>query len=348
MTSLTQTAIITRKIIRYGFYAVIALIVGKIALSTGISVYRYFFPEPPPPPTVTFGKLPKLAFPEKEIPENLNFTLETPEGGLPTLPEQAKVYFMPKPVQTQLNLELAKDKASNLGFSSEAQQISQTLYRFPHKKSPSILEMNIITGIFSISYDLSKDSSPLERRPSASEIAAAQIRSYLSSANLLPEDLTGPTAHQFLKIEEGNFSNALSLSEANLIKIYLFRKSFDNLPSLTPEPNQSNVWFMVSGAREREKQIIAAECYYFPIDEDKSSTYPIKLAENAWEELKAGNGYIANLGLNEEGNITIRRVYLAYYDAGVVAEFYQPIVVFEGDNGFAAYVPAVTPEYYGE
>ncbi|MEJ2347999.1 MAG: hypothetical protein P8Y17_02240 [Patescibacteria group bacterium] len=311
MASLTQTAILTRKIIRFGFYGIILLIVGRIVFSIGFGIYRHYFPEPPPPATVAFGKLPKISFPESPKLEGLSFTLETPEGGLPTLATQAKIYYMPKPVQTQLNLELARDKASNLGFVGDGQQISQTLYRFPHKSFNSTLEMNIITGIFSIGYDLASDSSPLQLKPPAPEIAASQVRSYLSSANLLPADLTGPTTHQFLKIEEGAFANALSLSEADLVKIYLFRKDYDNLPSLTPDPNQANVWFMVSGSKEKGKQIVAAEFHYFPVDEDKYATYPIKLAETAWEELKSGNAYIANAGVNPEGNIIIRRIYLA-------------------------------------
>jgi len=348
MASLTQTAIITRKVIRYSLYAVVALIVGRMLLGAGIKVYRHFFPEPPPPPTVSFGKLPSLPFPEREVPENLRFTLETPEGTLPTLPNQAKVYFMPKPTQTQLNLDLAKETASKLGFSSEAQKVSEVIYRFAHRRSPSTLEMNIVSGIFSISYNLEADPAPLERRPPAPEIASSLVRSYLSSADSLPEDLTGPVIPQFLKVEEGKFTSVLSLSEADLVKLNFFRKSFDNLPSKTPEPNEANVWFIVSGAREREKQIIASEFHYFRVDEDQSATYPIKSAREAWEELAAGSGYIANLGNNSQGEITIRRVYLAYYDPGVVSEFYQPIIVFEGDRGFVGYVPAVTAEYYGE
>ncbi len=348
MASLTQTAIITRKIIRYGLYVIVALIVGRILFGTGVKIYRHFFPEPPPPPTVFFGRLPQLPFPEKQVPENIRFTLETPEGALPTFSDQAKVYFMPKPTQTQLNLDIAKERASKLGFSSEAQKVSEVIYRFAHRKSPSTLEMNIVTGFFSISYNLETDPAPLEKRPPAPEIASSLVRSYLSSANSLPEDLTGPTIPEFLKVEEGKFTSVVSLSEANLVKINFFRKSFDNLPSKTPDPDKANVWFMVSGAREREKQIVASEFHYFSVDEDQSATYPIKLARETWEELAAGAGYVANLGDNSEGDIVIRRVYLAYYDPGLETEFYQPIVVFEGDREFVAYVPAITSEYYGE
>lgn len=346
MTSLTRTAILTRKIIRYGILAIILLIIGRIAIGAGIRAYRYFFPAPPPPPTVTFGKLPTLAFPQGASVANANYVVETPEGGLPTLDTQAKVYFMPKQTANLLGLDAARQKAVDLGFVNNPQEISDTVYRFPHKDQPTSLQINIVTGIFSISYSLSADPSPIERIPPAPEVAASQVRSYLSSADLLPEDLTGPTTNQFLKVEGGQLVSALGQSEADLVKINLFRKEYDGFPSLTPDPNEANVWFYISGARERQKQFIAAEYHYFPVDDGQSATYPIKSAEQALNELKSGNAYIASAA-KTEGNITIRRVYLAYYDSEKSAEFYQPIIVFEGD-GFIAYVPAVTSDYYGE
>lgn len=348
MTSLTQTAIITRKIIRYSLLAIVLLIVGRILIGAGIKAYRYFFPAPPPPPTVAFGKLPKLEFPQNVVTGNLTYNIETAQGGLPTLPTQAKVYFMPKLSPNLLSLDAAIQKAQDLGFLPQPQEISQTIYRFPHKDAPAALQINIVTGIFSISYDLSADSSPIERIPPAPEVAASQVRSYLSSADLLPEDLTGPTSHEYLKIEDGKLVSALGQSEADLIKVNFFRKNYDELPSLPPTTNESNVWFIVSGARERQKQIIASEFHYFPVDESELATYPIKTAEEVYSELTSGGGiaYVASSPVNE-GSITIRKVYLAYYDSGRPAEFFQPTVVFEGE-GFRAFVPAVNTEYYGE
>ena len=348
MTSLTRIAVTARKIIRYGLLFLIFLIVGRMLWNIGSNIFRKLFPAPPPPPTVLFGKLPKLPFPDKGK-VNLKFTLQTAEGGLPKLATQTKVYFMPKIAANLLSLDVARNKASALDFLTTEQPVSQTIYRFANGNSPSTLEINIVTGIFSISYDLKTDPSPIERIPPAPEVAAAAVRSYLSSADLLPSDLTGPTSHEFLKIESGNLTTALSLSEANLIKINLFRKTYDNLPCLTSEVDKANVWFLVSGAAERQKQIVGAEFHYFPVDETKFSTYPIKTPQAAWDELAAGNAYIAGLGLNKEGdNVTIRKIYLAYYDAGVPLEFLGPIFVFEGDKGFIAYIPAVTGDYYGE
>lgn len=346
MASLTKTAILTRKIIRYGILGIILLIIGRIAIGAGIKIYRHFFPAPPPPPTVSFGKLPTLDFPDGVDLGSVNYSIETPEGELPSLPTQAKVYFMPKQSANLLSLDAARQKATDLGYADNPQEVSDTIYRFPHKDQPASLQINIVTGIFSISYNLSADPSPIERIPPTPEVAASQLRSYLSSADLLPEDLTGPATHEFLKIEEGQLKSAIGQSEADLVKVNLFRKAYDEIPSLTPDPTEANVWFYVSGARERQKQFIAAEYHYFPVDDSQSATYPIKSAGEALNELKAGNAYIARSSTNE-GNITIRRVYLGYYDSGKPSEFFQPIVVFEGD-GFTAYVPAVTADYYGE
>jgi hypothetical protein len=105
---------------------------------------------------------------------------------------------------------------------------------------------------------------------------------------------------------------------------------------------------MVGGAQERDKQMIAGEYHYLAVDEEKIATYPIKTSTSALEDLIDKKGYVAKLGTNDSGKIVIRRIYLAYFDPGVPSDFFQPIVVFEGDNGFVAYVPAVVWDYYGE
>ncbi len=347
MATLTQTSIYSRKIIRFGIYAIIFLIIARFAFLGGSKLYRSAYPAPPPDPTVTFGTLPSLLFPETPRPE-LNLTLETLEGDLPEFIDQTKVFFMPKTPANINALELAQQQAITLGFKPEGQEIVETVFLFPHRTAPSSLISNIVSGIFSISYDLRANPSALEKIPPSSEVATSLIKSYLARAGLLEDDLSGPVTHEFIKIEEGLFVPTVSLSEADLIKVNLYRKSFDELPAIAADPNEANVWFMLSGASDRGDQVIASEYYYYPIDEQTFSTYPIKTAQQAWDELKSGGGFIASVGDNEDGNVTIRRVYIAYYDTGQYAEFLQPIVVFEGDNGFVAYVPAVTSEFYAE
>jgi hypothetical protein len=338
----------TRKIIRYGIYGIIGIIALRAVILTGIKIYRHFFPEPPPPPTVSFGKLPALPFPKRDVPSDLTFSLETPTGELPTLPLTVKVYYMPRLSSQLLSLEEAKTKASNLGFDPNGVEVTQTIYSFKKEDVPSELKISIVTGVFSVSYNLSQDPTPLQRRPLAPEISASKARSFLSAADLLAKDLTGPTIPQPVKLQDQKIIGATSLSEANFVKVNFFRKSYDDLPSVTPDVNEGNVWIIVSGDQERDKQIIACEYHYFPIDETKFATYPIKTAQAAFEDLKAQKGFIASIGGTNNKNIVIRKVYLGYYDAGVPTDFFQPLVVFEGDNNFVGYVPAVTSNYYGE
>jgi hypothetical protein len=349
MTNLTRIAITARKAIKFSIFFIIFLIVGKILLTAGISIYNKLFPAPPPPPTVRFGKLPAINFPNNGITAKMTYVLETPEGGLPTnIPTQAKVFFMPKATANLLSLDSAKATAQAMDFSSDPQQISDTIYKFTNPNFPVTLLMNIITKTFSISYDLSSDKTPLSNRPPLAEIAASEFRSFLSAANILPADLKGPTTSDFLKLSNGQLVGALSLSEADLVKINLFRKDYDNLPSVTGNPNQANVWAIISGSSNRDQQIIAAEYHYYPVDETQYSTYPIKTPAEAFGELQNGQAFIASLGQNKDGDtLKIRRIHLAYFDPNEQADFYQPIYVFEGDNGFIAYLPAVTSDYYG-
>lgn len=350
MTGLTQIAINARRTIRYGVYFIVFVIVGKFILDISVATYLKIFPPPPPAPTVKFGRLSKIPFPDNKITAKLNYTLETPEGGLPTnIPGQAKVFFMTKINPNLLSLDVAKEKAKSLDFTNDPQQESETLYKFGNKNFPSVMEINIITGIFSISYDLTADSTPLQTKPPVAEVAASEFRSALSGANVLPDDLTGPTTHNFYKLSGGKLINALSLSEADVIKINLFRKDYDNLPSMTADPKEANVWAIMSGSSNKDQQIIGAEYHYFPVDETQFSTYPIKTPQEAYSELQNGQAFIADLGLSKDGsNLKIRKIYLAYYDPGQTTDFYQPIYVFEGDNGFTAYVPAVASSYYGQ
>lgn len=349
MVTLTQASITARKSIRYAIFFIIFLIIGRIFLGALVGIYKKIFPPPPPTPTVAFGKLPKLPFPER-AKMNLSFALETPEGGLPTVPNIVKVYFMPKLSANLLSLDFAKERARDLNYDSNPETVSESVYKFYNKSSPSVLQTDIITGAFSLSYDLKADPTPLSVRPVAPEVAANIAKTFLDNASLLPEDLTGPTAHQFLKHEAAGLVPGISISDSNLIKIHLFRKNYDDMTSLTPSPNEGNIWFIVSGLRERGKDLIAGEYHYFPVDETQSSTYPIKSPEIAWQEFISGNYYTASFGSAVEGEaIKIRRVYLAYYDAGVPTDFFQPIYVFEAtDKNFVAYIPAVTSDYYGE
>src|SRR3989344_1981693 len=348
MTPLTTVSITARKVVRYGVYSITLFFLVRFAVQTAITLYRKFFPPAPPPPTVAFGKLPKIPFPMEPL-ANVTYKLETPDASLTKLAEQLPVFVMP-PVTPKINaFNDAKDKAQKLKFSVDGQNIIENIpnvYIFKKKDSTAILTMNIISGTFSISYDLASDTTLLQTKPSSQEKSITDVTAFLQKAELYTEDLSGDPITQLIRVEGGTLKEAISLSEADFVKVNYFRKKIEfgksTFGSITPDYPESNVWFITNG-----EDVVLGEYHYFPIDETKSATYPLKTSEILWKELGEGKAFIIN-PQNQKGEIVIRRIYLSYYDPGQSASYYQPVAVFEGDNNFFAVLPAVTDEYYGD
>jgi len=347
MANLTKTAYLTRKIIKYTAFLIVFIFIFKVVWGISTSVFRKINPPEPPPPTVEFGNLPNLSFPRKETPE-IEYKLETIEGTLPQLAKIGTVYFLPKKEARLFALENTKALARKIGFTREPQKISPTKLLFTTGKSPNTtLEIDMVTHNFKLDYDFLADQEILAERKLPNETqAVSEAKSFLSQLGLLTSDLAqGEAKVSYLKLQVPNLISAISFSEADFIRVDLFRKKVNGLPVLPPNPKESSVFFIFSGSRSLAKRIIKAEYKHAPVVENLSATYPLKSTNVAWQELISGGGYIANLGDNKEGKVIIRRIYLAYYEANEPQDFLQPIFVFEGDGEFFAYVPAIEQKW---
>lgn len=347
MATLTETAYYTRKGIQISVITLVGFIVLKVSFTTAINVWRKLRPPPPPPPTVAFGKLPKIEFPEREGLPELSYRLETIEGGLPTLPDIGKVYFMHQKETGLLDLDRAKQRAKKMGFKSQPEAVSGILYRWRSETEPTtILEININTSNFYLRYPYEEDRTLLtEKDFPSNEQLATEARRFLKSNNYLGDELaTGKTEFSYFRFVPPKLKQAISLSEADFVRINFFRADLDELKIMPPNPKDSLVSFLFSGSRQRWKRIVEIKYTYFPVDKETFATYPLKPTNTAWQELQGGEGHIANLGENQDGKITIRKVYLAFYDSGKEQNFLQPIYVFEGDGDFFGYVPAIDPQ----
>lgn len=347
MATLTEFAFYTRKVIKYGLFIFIGLFLGKIILDMTVSLWKKLHPAPVPAPTVSFGKLPIIQFPQKEKQSGLEFVLETPTGTLTNLPDRANVYFMPYLKPSLLALDRAKNQAALMGFKNEPKTISEKIYQWTRaENSLSTLEMDIFSGSFILSYDWQNDPNIfLEKSLPGKEQAKTETQNFLQNADIAETDLiNGRVEVNYLKVVGGKLNLAMSPSEANFAKIDIFRKNVGDLPILTSDPQKGIVSFLISGTKQLEKRIIKVEFNYFPIKYDSLATYPIKKATIAWQELKAGQAFISQW--DSTGNrVVIRKIYLAYYDSEKPQQFLQPIIVFEGDNNFSAYISAISPEW---
>ncbi|MCW1948937.1 MAG: hypothetical protein KIH89_000595 [Candidatus Shapirobacteria bacterium] len=344
--SLTQTAYTSRILIKFGSVGVMALILLWTIATTSYRIYRSRHPIYYAP-TVKYGVLPKIVFPEKERTTK-NFTLELPNDTIPKFSDQSKVYIIYRPNTTFLALQEDTQTAKSFGFSDNPVEIKTGIYEFKDTATNKTLTVNVLDGDFEITYPYASDQMLLTETSVPNKSNAIEIASnFLSRGDKLTDDLkNGEKNVSYWKIDSGTLKSVSSQSEANAIRVDFFRKDFDDFSLVSANFGQASVSVLISGSTVEAKKIIGVNFKDIDIDRESSSTYPLKTAEEAISDLKAGNYWTAKDV--SDTNVVIRKIYLAYYEPTTLTNYLQPIFVFEGDNNFVAYVPAVTGKYTGE
>ena len=343
MSRLGEVAIVARKAIKYGSIGLVVLMIGRIVLNASVAYWKKLPPPPPPPPDVKWGKLPKLIFPQKDQP-TLKYILETRTGGLPSkMDTQFKVYFMPIRKPNLLAYDSSKAVANRLDFIEEPKKLSETDYRwdtaFPVASS---LTMNVITGAFVM--DRKWQDDPTYATPNliySDAKAVDRTKNILSRLELLPEDVKdGDFTRSYLRAENGQLVSAPSGSQAHFIRVNLYRTPVEEVEVVNPRSDKGLISAILAMQREDDKQFIYLDYSYFPVDLENSAVYPLITPAEAWQRMQTGAGFIANIKPGVEST-TVREVYLGYYDSDIPQQFLQPVYVFEGDEEFIGYVPAI-------
>lgn len=348
MATLTETAYVTRKIIYYFVLAVISYIVIRLLWGFIAFFWTMIFPPKPPLPNQAFGKLTQLVFPQKdEQGIKFTYTLETIEGTLPEASSSATVYFMPKKAANLLALTKTQAFAERLGFATEPVQENKNIYRFNDPNYPlRTLRYDIVSDNFILRYAFEQDPSLLfEKDLPITQTALAEGRGLLQSYGLYNENLEkGNSRVSFLKLSGNRLIETTSLSQADSVRIDFFHRNIGNTKVVTPIPNEGLAVIIFSGTRLFQRRILQLAYTYWPIDYETTATYPLKASSVAWQELTNGKCYIAQYP-TKGTQVVVRNVYLAYYYSFDPQMYLQPVFVIEGDNGFIAYVPAVSPEW---
>ncbi|MFZ2153454.1 MAG: hypothetical protein WAV41_05410 [Microgenomates group bacterium] len=342
--SLTHTAYVSRKIIKYGGVG-IAIFTGLYML-IGMGIAAYVRAHPPyTPPDVKFGLLPKTVFPEKKF-EKKNFTTELASDKFPVYKDQARVFVITRPDNTFLALDQDTITARDLGFVGKPSEVKYGVYEFKNDSLNLTLTMNVLDGSFSLKYPYESDQLLLnpEKMPTKEE-AVNIAKGYLSGGSKFPTDLVeGDAKVSFWKIGFEGLKSVSSLSEANIVKVDFFRKVIaDNMKIMSTDINGASVSVLVTGSQTEGRKVVEVNYKYANIDREIYSTYPIKTAEEAFNDLKSGNYWPASDVV--ANNVAIRNIYLAYFEPISLTNYLQPIYVFEGDGKFAAYVTAVKDSY---
>lgn len=347
MATLTETAYWTKRILAGLGLFFIVVIIFKLSLGFYRSYQESRRPPPPPTPAPLFGKLPKLILPtpEPEIRRPTTYAIETLTGTIPEGPPIGTVYFMPpRPGYTFFTSERAKDFARKFGFREEPVRTSGEEFFWEDPELPGrTFRMNIFTYNFEMKYATNSATFPKGTLMSKSQ-AENFARNFLAERRLLSDDLArGEATSRYLRLEGGTIQPVINITDANLIRVDFFRQGIEELPVLPERFDQSLVYFLISGSKDRKKQILELHYTHWPIDYENFATYPLKSGGEAYQELEQGGGTIVS-GKNLTRGV-IREVYLAYLETEIHQDYLQPVFIFKGDNEFVAYVPAIKEEW---
>ncbi len=350
MSQLTVTAYYTRQGLKFSAVFLVAFFIFKTSLSLAISYWKKLHPPPPPPPDTAFGVLPAIKFPAQNRPKPKEFILQTISGTLPTdLPQTEKVYYIPQAGGRFLSLDNAISLAKKLGFTDQPEKISEELYQFNNSLTRTKLKINVLTQNFHYWYDYLNDQTLINPSSLPGQDQALQLaRAFLGQINKLPDDLRdGSAQFSYWKIQTNRLVSAIAPAEADFIRVDLFRKKIaDQYPILPPNPRESLVSLLIAGVRVQNRNVVEVKFTYFPIDQEKSGTYPLKTIDQAWQELQTGKYFLASPArISPNTTVKIKKIYLAYFDPPNPARFLQPIFVFQGDHDFYGYVPALSVEW---
>jgi hypothetical protein len=350
MLTLTKAGEETKIALKWIGISVCALIILYFAYKITVYIKDVLFPPPPPPPAVAFGKISVPGFPQNTVSKKFTYSIDTLSGQLPILDYQIKVYRMLNYYPDLLAVQKTQDKVSSIGFGNSPIQLSNRLYQWGNDPKRSGIPRNIIVDTinynFSINSSFAVDPSILsgQNLPSISD-SIDLAKNTLGSMNLIPDDLdySKTKTITYAIDKNGQLVTTTSYANAQIIQVNFFQQNVDKLPILYDNPNLSTMTFLVSGGDQG--QIVSANYVHQAIS-GLSSTYPVKTSKEAFDELKKGNAYIASY-FGDSSNINIRDVYFAYYIGSNLQNYLDPIIVFQGDNGFYAYIDAVTGEWIG-
>lgn len=348
MATLTETAYYTRRTINWIILGIIGYFILRLLLSLGVQAYLAIFPPKAPPPNHAFGILPPLTFPQAEGNTKFTYTLQTITGNIPAASPSAAVYLMPKKPASLLALTQTQAFASKLQFDPTPHQETNSIYRFDDAQFPlRKMKYDIVSGNFIVRYGFEADASVFTNKNVLSQGSAiALAKQQLLINSLDPEGYkNGKISVTYLKLKGDSLVETSSQSQSDAVRVDFYRENLGDTSIVTPRPKEGPISFVFSGALNQKQQLLQFAYAYWPIDINTSATYELITSTQAWEQLKSGSGYIAQGPLSGSTSVTVRNIYLAYYDTYDQQPYLQPVFVFSGDDDFVAYVPAISPAW---
>lgn len=343
MTSLTDIAFYLRRVILFGSIGFIVLIVVTLSTMNYLRNTKRNIPIPTPTPSTSFGPLPQIIFPQP-AQRPTSFDLQLIEGKPPEATASAVVYLIPDKKPTLFSKRQGLIFGKKLGFLEEPIETSDTVLQFTDPSTGSKLTVNTATNNFFLT---KKYTDPLVFQNltiTDQQQARSLAQAYFNELRVWNSRLDISTI-SFYSYANSAVQKLPDERGANLVRVDFFESHFGPYPTVTNLFSQSGTYLVFTIVDRKVGLVYEASFNFFPADANISATYPTISGNEAWDKLKAGNGYIASPA--PDGKAIVRRVYLSFYEPHEYMPFLQPVWAFTGDKGFAAYVPAIKEGWVG-
>lgn len=347
--SLHSTVSVIHKLVRWCTITALSVIGLLILIRLGIYINKVYNPPPPDLPTVSFGKLPPIIFPESSVKESFTYSLYTLSGSLPDLPDRVKIYSTVSPSTTLLNIQRARDKAAAINFKDDGENhfsesvLTPTKYEWTVVSKSLIRSLVMDTDTYNFKFSSSYKTYPVILNQSFvnDEVEAKKTAvSFLAKMSLKPVDLDdSKTKIQKMKLKDSILVPAMGIADTQLFKVDYFQKDLEELPVYYQNHPSSSMSFLVMARASETDDVLEGNFYHQSIS-DKTATYPIKTAQEAYEELQQGKAYIANY-FGSLKDIKITDVALGYYIGNSPQQYVMPVIAFQSGETFFAFVSAL-------
>lgn len=317
-------------------------------------------------PTNGFGDLPELAIENLSLSEESNptYSIETPTGRLPILPEIVNVYKLESPRESLISLDKAVEVAEKYDFEGNYEVLDDeaNMLRWSRGGRKQVFLYNKLLEDFMLQTDLA--TSPLTKETfeidADYEVHKKVSVDYLEDSKLYPTDLIGGNLEvTLLKLNSANqYTPARSPDDALFIRIDHFftlegvtpvipvtatesqkqtleerRQSFD---VVYPTPFRSKTYTIFAG----EEVPLESSLVHWILS-DQVEKYRLIPITEAFQQVQDTDTYLRYLVLQdstpyaeyEELNVErfdIQSVDIAYYMRGEFQEYLQPVYRFTG------------------
>ncbi|OGK19822.1 hypothetical protein A3D80_03885 [Candidatus Roizmanbacteria bacterium RIFCSPHIGHO2_02_FULL_40_13b] len=295
-----------------------------------------------------FGALAPPIFNHKiGYPAGATFALDNIEGRPTTATDEAKVYFIP-PIATKFGYaQKIYSMAKNAGFNTK--NVSYFLDGTHAIFEDSLQKITIDISYFNFEYKYAYENHPeLFLRPSAIDETTVKERAadFFRLLGKYPNQLSLGTqniTYMHYNSETKGLDVVTNPKLANVVEVDFFRADIQNgeqtYPVVSPKYYTSENYVVMTLDIVSPK-IIKAQMHFFETDDTNTGVYPLKTGDEAWAQFLANKGTIVTPG-GGSYPITIKKMFLAYYETDVYESYLQPLYVFLGENNFVAYVSAV-------